>query len=179
MRFVVTAYVLVLCLVSGAPVEAKVALEIDLSTQVMHVRTGNATYAWPVSTARSGYATPRGRYHPTLLKRIHYSRKYHMSPMPHSIFFNGGYAIHGTYETGFLGRPASHGCIRLAPSHAARLFEMVREEGAAITIVGVPPHSGYRPKAPHRVQWPTSPWRRFESVPAYDRSWDSSTSDFD
>jgi hypothetical protein len=179
MRFAVMAYGLVLCLLSAAPVEAKVAVEIDLSTQVMHVRAGNATYAWPVSTARSGFATPRGRYHPTLLKRMHYSHKYHMSPMPHSIFFNGGYAIHGTYETGFLGRPASHGCVRLAPSHAARLYQMVSEEGAAITIVGTPPRSAIRQKAPHRAQGATSPWRRFDTAPAYAPAWDSSTSDFD
>jgi hypothetical protein len=34
------------------------------------------------------------------------------APMPHSIFFRGGYAIHGSYATGSLGRPASPGCIR-------------------------------------------------------------------
>jgi lipoprotein-anchoring transpeptidase ErfK/SrfK len=117
-----------------APALAKVAVTINLSTQTMHVRSKTGTYTWRVSTARSGYATPRGRYRPTLLKRMHYSRKYHMSPMPHSIFFNGGYAIHGTYETGKLGRPASHGCIRLSPRHAAHLYEMVKSEGATITI---------------------------------------------
>ncbi len=177
MRFAVTASIVVLCLASALPVEAKVAVEIDLSTQTMHVRTGKATYAWPVSTARSGYATPRGRYHPTLLKRMHYSRKYHMSPMPHSIFFNGGYAIHGTTETGFLGRPASHGCVRLAPSHAARLFEMVVDEGAAITIVGTPPQSSARRNAPQRAQGPSASSRRFDTVPRYAPAWDSSTSD--
>ena len=70
---------------------------------------------------------------------MHYSQKYHMSPMPYSIFFRGGYAIHGTYSTAELGRPASHGCVRLAPGNAARLFQMVSAEGAAISISGVPP----------------------------------------
>jgi hypothetical protein len=110
---------------------------------------------------------------------MHYSRKYHMSPMPHSIFFNGGYAIHGTYETGFLGRPASHGCVRLAPGHAARLFEMVRQEGATITIVGAPPRSGIRPKASQRAQrqatWP----RRLDHARVDDPVWGTSDSDFD
>ena len=49
--------------------------------------------------------------------------------MPHSIFFKGGYAIHGTGYVRYLGRPASHGCIRLAPGNAARLFSLVRQHG--------------------------------------------------
>lgn len=133
-------FVAMLALFGTAPATAKVAVTINLSTQTMHVRSKAGTYTWRVSTARAGYATPRGRYRPTLLKRMHYSRKYNMSPMPHAIFFNGGYAIHGTYETRKLGRPASHGCIRLAPRHAARLFEMVKSEGATITITGSRPN---------------------------------------
>lgn len=139
MRLDIFACIAALGCLWPAPGEARVTVTIDLHTQTMHVRSDSVAYDWPVSTARSGYRTPRGSYRPTLLKRMHYSRKYDWSPMPHSIFFNGGYAIHGTYETRFLGRPASHGCIRLAPSHAARLFEMVQEEGASITIVGSPP----------------------------------------
>jgi hypothetical protein len=174
MRIVFTASILALCIVSATCAEAKVDVEIDLSTQIMRVRSGNATYAWPVSTARDGYATPRGRYHPTLMKRIHYSRKYHMSPMPHSIFFNGGYAIHGTYETRFLGRPASHGCIRLAPHHAARLFELVKHEGAAITIVGVAPRSGYSQKAPRKSRRLGPSWQRFDYGSVGEPVWTSS-----
>jgi lipoprotein-anchoring transpeptidase ErfK/SrfK len=65
------------------------------------------------------------------------SRKYHNSPMPHSVFFHGGYAIHGTYETRNLGRPASHGCIRLHPEDAARFFAMVQEAGLGNTRIVV------------------------------------------
>jgi hypothetical protein len=120
---------------------ATVQIHVDLSTQRMHVESSKGSYSWPVSTARSGYVTPRGTYAPTGLQKMHYSRKYHMSPMPHSIFFNGGYAIHGTYATGALGRPASHGCIRLAPGNAAALYKMVQEEGAQISITGSSPSS--------------------------------------
>jgi lipoprotein-anchoring transpeptidase ErfK/SrfK len=168
------ASLLALCIVSATSAEARIDVEIDLSTQIMHVRSGKATYAWPVSTARDGYATPRGRYRPTLLKRIHYSRKYHMSPMPHAIFFNGGYAIHGTYETRFLGRPASHGCIRLAPHHAARLFEMVEHEGAVITIIGVAPHSGYRRNAPGKSGRPAPSRHRLDPGSADAPAWTNS-----
>ena len=69
------------------------------------------------------------------------SRKYDNSPMPYSIFFAGGYAIHGTYETAWLGRPASHGCVRLDPANAAILYQTVQAESASITISGTPPPS--------------------------------------
>jgi L,D-transpeptidase-like protein len=123
--------------------DASVLIAIDLSSQTMHVRSDSGSYDWRVSTARSGYRTPRGTYRPYLLLRTHYSHIYHMSPMPYSIFFAGGYAIHGTYETASLGRPASHGCIRLARGNAALLFHMVQAEGAEITISGAPPHPSY------------------------------------
>jgi hypothetical protein len=55
--------------------------------------------------------------------------------MPYSIFFAGGYAIHGSNEISRLGRPASHGCIRLHPGNAAVLFEMVRRSTANTRIV--------------------------------------------
>jgi lipoprotein-anchoring transpeptidase ErfK/SrfK len=121
--------------------EAAVDIHVDLSSQRMTVHANGETYVWPVSTARSGYVTPRGTYHPTSLQLMHYSRKYDNSPMPHSIFFRGGYAIHGTYETGHLGRPASHGCVRLSTTNAATLYALVKAEGATITIGGSPSSS--------------------------------------
>jgi lipoprotein-anchoring transpeptidase ErfK/SrfK len=116
--------------------EASVAVRIDISSQTMSVSVNGWPYAtWQVSTARSGYWTPRGSFHPFLLKLMHYSRKYDNSPMPHSIFFRGGYAIHGTGYVRYLGRPASHGCVRLAPANAARLFGLVREHGLSDTQI--------------------------------------------
>ena len=136
MRGILSACAVFCGFLSMPEAEASVRINIDLSSQTMHVRSESGSYDWPVSTARSGYRTPRGTYRPSALLRMHYSHKYHMSPMPHSIFFAGGYAIHGTYETRWLGRPASHGCIRLAPGNAAQLFQMVKAEGALITITG-------------------------------------------
>ncbi len=132
---------------------AAVRIHVDLSAQRMHVESATGSYDWPVSTARSGYSTPRGSFAPTGLKRMHYSRKYHMSPMPYSIFFRGGYAIHGTNATSALGKPASHGCVRLAPGHAAELFAMVKAEGASIEITGTPPQTRYA--SAHRRHAPT------------------------
>jgi hypothetical protein len=146
-------------LVAARSAEAAVDIHVDLSTQRMTVHADSQTYVWPVSTARSGYVTPRGTYHPTSLQLMHYSSKYDNSPMPHSIFFRGGYAIHGTYEVGHLGRPVSHGCVRLSPANAATLYALVKAEGATITISGAPPSSGHGagPNSPHRRHFTAAP----------------------
>jgi hypothetical protein len=133
----------------AATANATTQIHIDLSTQRMHVQSSSGSFTWPVSTARAGYSTPRGSYAPTALQRMHYSKKYHMSPMPHSIFFRGGYAIHGTGAIGSLGRPASHGCVRLHPAHARQLFQMVQSEGGSISITGSP-SGGTRYASAHR-----------------------------
>lgn len=115
---------------------AAVTARIDLSAQKMYVSVnGQPTYAWDVSTARKGYRTPVGTFRPIRMHRTWYSTKYNRSPMPHSIFFHGGYAIHGSYEIRSLGRPASHGCVRLHPSNAATLFALVKRHGAANTRI--------------------------------------------
>jgi lipoprotein-anchoring transpeptidase ErfK/SrfK len=131
MKWVVAFCVVVAC-AFATPVKAsgRLVAKIDLSQQTMRVYVnGVRHYTWRVSTARRGYRTPLGRYRPKFLKRMHYSSKYHNSPMPHSIFFHGGYAVHGTNALRSLGRPASHGCVRLHPSNARRLFGMVRRYG--------------------------------------------------
>jgi lipoprotein-anchoring transpeptidase ErfK/SrfK len=54
---------------------------------------------------------------------VHFSKEWDDAPMPHSIFFTQrGHAIHGSYETPHLGTAASHGCVRLNPGNAAKLF---------------------------------------------------------
>jgi lipoprotein-anchoring transpeptidase ErfK/SrfK len=90
-----------------------------------------------VSTARRGYYTPRGSFRPQLLKRMHYSSKYENSPMPYSVFFHGGYAIHGTEYVRRLGSPASHGCIRLHTANAAAFYALIKRYGRGSTRIRV------------------------------------------
>jgi L,D-transpeptidase catalytic domain len=128
---------------------AFVHIDIDLSSQTMRVSSGSGeSYVWPISSGRSGHLTPRGVFRPRALYAMVHSAKYGNAPMPHSIFFYGQYAIHGTNAVGALGSPASHGCIRLSPQNAATLFAMVQAQGAQIRIVGSPEihvaHSGHR-----------------------------------
>ncbi len=125
-----------LCCAPVISAQAGVVAQIDQSRQRMRVVVdGRTAYDWPVSTARRGYYTPNGSFRVGLMAPMWRSHKYHGSPMPHAMFFRGGYAIHGTYSTGSLGRRASHGCIRLAPAHAAALFSLARGRGGAAVVI--------------------------------------------
>jgi len=117
---------------------ANVLISIDKSTQQMMVSVdGVPRYRWAVSTGRAGYGTPSGTYRPQRMERSWFSKLYYNSPMPYSIFFHGGYAIHGSYEINRLGGPASHGCIRLHPANAATLFALVQQRGMSDTVIVV------------------------------------------
>ena len=115
---------------------AGLVAKVDISSQTMTVtQNGSVVYHWKVSTARSGYVTPRGSYRPTRMHKMWYSRKYDNAPMPYSVFFHGGYAIHGTGYVKQLGRPASHGCVRLATGNAAAFYSLVKQHGAKNTRI--------------------------------------------
>lgn len=135
------SFALALCaaLVTAIPASAaSLVARIDISAQRMTVFVnGDPRYSWPVSTARRGYVTPVGNFRPQRLERMWHSSKYENAPMPHSIFFRGGYAVHGTYAVGSLGRAVSHGCVRLSPSNAATLFSMVYQYGSGNTRIVV------------------------------------------
>jgi lipoprotein-anchoring transpeptidase ErfK/SrfK len=116
---------------TGAPSHAAVLVEVEKSTQTMYVTVNGVTrHQWPVSTGRGRFGTPNGVFRPLRLERRWFSRRYYNSPMPYSVFFYKGYAIHGTTELSRLGGPASHGCIRLHPRNAATLFALVQGFGA-------------------------------------------------
>lgn len=129
---------LVLGLVIWLPnmAQASVLAKIDKSTQTMRVFVnGVQQHTWKVSTGKRGYNTPVGQWRPKSLERMHYSRKYNNSPMPYSIFFKGGYAIHGTNAVRRLGRRASHGCVRLHTDNARTLYSLVRKYGKSSTRI--------------------------------------------
>ncbi len=128
---------LIACLFSTA-VSAGVVARIDKSQQVMDVYVdGSLAYSWAISTGRGGYNTPVGKFRPTFLSRSHRSRRYGGTPMPYSVFFHRGYAVHGSYEIRSLGRPASHGCIRLHPQNARTFYSLVQSYGRGATRIVV------------------------------------------
>ena len=110
--------------------EKPIIATIDISEQRMNVYVnGLITHSWKVSTARRGYYTPRGEYAPYRMHTMWRSRKYNNAPMPYAVFFHKGWAIHGTTSISRLGRPASHGCVRLHPDNARILFKLIKAAG--------------------------------------------------
>ncbi len=128
-----------------APPPVTLRADVNLSTQRLTVyEKGVAIHTWPISSGRAGYPTVTGNFSPIWMSKMHYSRKYDNAPMPNAVFFHGGFAIHATYATGMLGRPASHGCVRLSPSNAKTFYNLVGKHGRAqtrIAVHGSPKHS--------------------------------------
>ena len=87
----------------------------------------------PVSSGTKGRETPAGIFSVIEKKAEHYSNLYDDAYMPHMQRITwSGIALHG----GVLpGRPASHGCIRLAPGNAARLYSLIRQHGKGGTRI--------------------------------------------
>ena len=119
------------------PTEQTILVNIDKSTQQMTVFVdGVERYHWPVSTGRIGYSTPSGTFTATSMNEIWYSKEWDNAPMPHAIFFmKDGHAIHGSYEVKHLGKPASHGCVRISPQNATILYDLVKKTGLENTQV--------------------------------------------
>ena len=143
------------------PIESSVLINIDKAGQKMTVLVdGVQQYEWPVSTGLSGYTTPSGAYTARSMNEIWYSRQWDDAPMPHAVFFTkDGHAIHGTYEVKRLGKPASHGCVRLSRENAATLYALVAKTGlknTQVLLAGLTPGgegkvaSSKRPKSSYR-----------------------------
>jgi lipoprotein-anchoring transpeptidase ErfK/SrfK len=111
----------------GVPKPAPIVITVDKRDQRMVVTVdGQPRFKWGVSTGMRGFDTPRGSYKVSWLDEHHKSKQYNDAPMPYSIFFNNGRAIHGF--AGGVGGPASHGCVRLSTGNAKTLFRLVDQQ---------------------------------------------------
>lgn len=129
------AFLLVLFQTQTA-LSANLVARVSLSSQTMTVtQNGVVKHRWRVSTGRKGFGTPTGSWSAKWASRNHRSRKYDNAPMPYAIFFKGGYAVHATFDTKRLGRPASHGCVRLSPNNAATFYQLASRHGLSNTRI--------------------------------------------
>jgi hypothetical protein len=151
-----------LAALAASSANAAVLITVDKSTQEMTVQVdGTTRWQWKVSTGRSGHDTPTGTFGAVSMDADHYSKKYDNAPMPHSIFFtNSGHAIHGSLAVRRLGTPASHGCVRVEPANATRLFALVGQQGmknTKIVITGNAAEARARTPAPPAPAATTAP----------------------
>jgi lipoprotein-anchoring transpeptidase ErfK/SrfK len=139
-QFVLGAFLVAAVGWSGTATASTVKALVDLSQQRMHVFVeGKKKYTWTVSTGKKGWRTKPGFYTPFAQRKKFYSTKWRMSLPYLTMIGSDGTAIHGTHLTGKLGRPASHGCIRLSVANAAKFYKLVESYGMWSTQVEVRP----------------------------------------
>jgi lipoprotein-anchoring transpeptidase ErfK/SrfK len=128
-------------LVTAISAAADVVITIDKSIQRMTVAVdGTTRWSWPVSTGAHTNDTPNGSYTAFRMEKDYSSKEWDDAPMPNSIFFTQrGHAIHGSFDKR-IGKPVSHGCVRLSPGNAAKLYSLVESQGVANTKVSVTGH---------------------------------------
>ncbi|HLH88038.1 MAG TPA: L,D-transpeptidase family protein [Xanthobacteraceae bacterium] len=86
----------------------------------------------PVSTGMAGHRTPTGVFSVLEKEVFHRSNIYSGAPMPYMQRITwSGVALHAGVLPGY---PASHGCIRMPPAFAIKLFHMT-ERGARVLVV--------------------------------------------
>ena len=145
-----------LLLVSGAGFSAKpaqlcgqLAVRVDLSERTMELWIdGQLRDTYPVAVGQPEFVTPTGTYG---LGRVIWNPSWIPpdeewaedkepkapgevgNPMGRvKIYFSPAYYIHGTSDTGSLGRPASHGCIRMHNQDAVNLARWIMDYGGAV-----------------------------------------------
>lgn len=119
--------------------ECPIFVQIVKSTQRLYLyREGQLIDTWLVSTGASGHDTPNLDKNPDgRIYNRYSSSKYPggdykgLGNMPYAVFIYNGFAIHGTPESNwkYLGKKASHGCIRIHPDNAQYFNRLVREYG--------------------------------------------------
>jgi lipoprotein-anchoring transpeptidase ErfK/SrfK len=100
-------------------------IQIDLSSQTLTAWEGDIpVYTVLVSTGRSDERTPTGVFG---IQSMHHEARmqgpdYDIPDVPYVMYYDGNYAIHGTYWHNSFGAPISNGCTNVAVDHARWLF---------------------------------------------------------
>ena len=116
----------------GAIPKGPLQIFISTNQQKLHLYSDGTHIAdAPVATGVPSHPTPFGVFNVIQKERFHRSNKYSNAPMPFMQRITwSGVALH---EGKGLGRPASHGCIRMPHDFAVRLYGLTRL-GAAVII---------------------------------------------
>jgi lipoprotein-anchoring transpeptidase ErfK/SrfK len=86
-------------------------------------------YEFAILGGKPGHQTPQGTFQVEWRNRMHYSRQFNNAPMPYSVFFKGGAAIHeGSLST------RSHGCVHVTRTAAAKIFNGVRDKDTRVIV---------------------------------------------
>lgn len=101
-------------------------IEVNVSTQRLIAWEGSLpVYAVIVSTGTDDTPTVTGSF--TIQSKHRSARMqgddYDVPDVPFTMYYYGGYAIHGAYWHRRFGTPVSHGCVNVAVNHAEWLYD--------------------------------------------------------
>lgn len=112
--------------------------KVSLSKQTIQISIdGEMIYNWKVSTGKKDFETPIGKWKAFRQHELWLSRTYDNAPMPFAVFYFEGYAVHGTTAVKMLGKPASHGCVRVSTPNAKIFYDLVAEVGLNQSVVEI------------------------------------------
>ena len=104
-------------------------IEVNLTTQRLIAWEGKTWVdAKVISSGKASTPTLTGvfevqdKYRTTVMR----GADYEVPDVPHAMFYDGGYAIHGAYWHNNFGTPVSHGCVNMSENAAAWLFGWAR-----------------------------------------------------
>ncbi len=111
-------------------------IEVQLSTQRLIAWEGKQqVYAVVVSTGKASTPTLPGVF--AIESKYQSARMqgddYDIPNVPYTMYYSGGYGIHGADWHHNFGTPVSHGCINVAVDHARWLFYWA-EVGTAVVV---------------------------------------------
>ena len=101
-------------------------IEVDVTAQQVTAWEGNVpVFSFIASTGMSNTPTVAGEFHIywKLESALMTGPGYYLPEVPYTMYFFGGYALHGTYWHDNFGQPMSHGCVNLETGNAQKLFE--------------------------------------------------------
>jgi hypothetical protein len=114
---------------SGVPANGK-WIHVDLSEQTLVAYEGDKpVYATVISSGKEGYEPPTGLYQvqqkyisTTMNATDPIDGFYEVEEVPWTLYYHGGYALHGAYWHTDFGKVRSHGCTNIAPVDARWLY---------------------------------------------------------
>jgi lipoprotein-anchoring transpeptidase ErfK/SrfK len=104
-------------------------IEVNVTTQQVIAWEGEKPVMFfTASTGLPNTPTVLGQYHIywKLEATLMTGYNYYLPDVPYTMYFYGGYALHGTYWHSNFGQPMSHGCVNLKTEEAKQLFEWAR-----------------------------------------------------
>jgi hypothetical protein len=112
--------------------QGPIVIAISIDKQQLKIYDENGLFAEsPVSTGMRGHATPMGVFSVIGKEKFHRSNIYSGAPMPYMQRITwSGVAMHAGVLPGY---PASHGCIRMPPNFAVRMYGWTKQ-GARVVI---------------------------------------------